>query len=281
MKLELLLMSFLLPGTLLLAEPISWKTSGSVVREGDNMVLAAKPGKQASVFTKTTFKSGSFQNFSMMTQAEQPSEITVQTAGFTDPAYNKFFRLPIPSGDSKISFGFYVPEETEMKLVIQLEGKDAPSKVRVLSPAFSSGRRNPPEFYLTLRAGGLLRTVSAEDHIEGGTATEFTPFTQGSSMLRSLDFCMMPGKTYVLKFWAKGDMPGPLTARADGWAPKRKHFYVQKTFQVSTEYREFRIEVKTPEDVDAYLGVMRLQLTPGLSKKLFVKDLTIEERASR
>lgn len=57
-----------------------------------------------------------------------------------------------------------------------------------------------------------------------------------------------PGKPYVLSFWAKADAPTQVDATLDTYRPghKGEHWWVGKSFRLSREWREYRVETTIP-----------------------------------
>lgn len=200
------------------------------------------------------------------------------STGFADKNYNSYHKQTL-SGKGKYCFAIYAPEDTAVKLQLNLRssGGDVTMTVSNLNvKKFTAFDKLDLSEYELLNSSDAVSRVPAEDHLEGGFASKIVTGEKRAKGA-SLKFPLLPGKKYKMTFWAKASKPTRFDLWVDGWTPKQKHWYVPFRLSAETEFKLYEVEFTSCPELPRYRGLACavFQLTPNCD--LTVKGLKIEQ----
>ena len=122
-----------------------------------------------------------------------------------------------------------------------------------------------------------VSTVSAENHLEGGTAVQIRNGSIRNGGAQTFSFPLLPDSQYRITFWAKSPEGCRYTLWVDGWTPNRPHWYSAFKFSADKEYQLKTLELKTPADAaERCRGLARLRFQLPPDQTLLIKDIVIE-----
>ena len=237
----------------------------------------------AALKWKSTVAAGKYYLLEFRASAEKNGELSVDLRGFPEKSSDLFGKYTVSTGTELYRVYFYSPAAAELTCriftgnSIKLSGL----QLRELQPAelarLETGSLNDRFYFLRRPTGATLESVDAKDSLEGGKAVRYTLLAPDGTALTSRDFPLLPDREYELSFWGKGTAGMLMSARVDGWAPGRKHWYLLREFKLENdEYQLYQIPFRTPADVDRFLGRGRLILTLKTTQAAMgIKGLTL------
>ncbi len=116
------------------------------------------------------------------------------------------------------------------------------------------------DFWQSRDAGvipGCAELVNSSDFFSGSRSLCLKPSAQKPGYsIRSAYMPIIPGKTFVLTFWAKSDIDTTLTCSLDCSSPTNihegKHPHKISNFKLTPDWNEYRLEYSVPSDLSVY-----------------------------
>ena len=204
------------------------------------------------------------------------------------------------AGWSKASGYFYNAEAGKPTMQFCMQGPTAfrasfrDLKVEKLSPEnlkkitidFNENAGPEPAFFYKHSPNSdawKLEIVPAEDFIDGGKALRITNTSEKAgcntfSYLLPVELT----KDYKLTFWAKAAKPLTASVTADGYIRgAKKHFYRSAKYQLTTEWKQYTHDFKTPtEEEHPQMAKRTLRIVLSLPKNSSAefKNFIIEQK---
>jgi hypothetical protein len=187
------------------------------------------------------------------------------------------------SGDlDKITFSFFldgkIPEELFIDNValVKLSKEDCLQKNLIINPDFEKGMIawRPYQRWGKLNVNGFVGIDSSTGCLDGKQCLKLDTSKCDSAkdacaVAHSGLFPVVPGKDYILQFWAKAEnMDTPLVAIVDSYITPHipPHWYKRKSIMLDTSFRRYSMKVAVP-DASKY---------PGLCRRLVFLKFAIE-----
>lgn len=254
-------------GTVLFADISGIVTSYNVKHSNGVYSLDNKKTSYAALKWQTGVKAEKYYMLEFRVSSKKQTEVSFDMRGFQDSVYNVFNKYAVVPGTGLYRVYFYAPATTELSF--RLFSGDSiklfAMKFQELSAAdlkHIETKGLASQFYcLRKENGAKIETVADKDSLEGGYAIRYTLQTAGGPSLDSRQFPLLPNMEYELSFWCKGPAGLTILAHVNGWASKRKHWYISRKFKLANdEYQLYKINFRTPEDVDRILGRGQLNI---------------------
>lgn len=248
-------------GAVLFADISGIVTSYNVKHSNGVYSLDNKKSSYAALKWQTCVKAEKYYMLEFRVSSKKQAEVKLDMQGFQDSVYNVLNKYAAAPGSGLYRAYFYAPATAGLSF--RLFSGDS---IRLSDLKFQElstvdlkhieTKGLASQFYcLRKENGAKIETVADKDSLEGGHAIRYTLLTAGGPSLDSRNFPLLPNTEYELSFWCKGPAGLTILAHVNGWASKRKHWYISRNFKLANdEYQLYKINFRTPEDVDRILG---------------------------
>lgn len=152
---------------------------------------------------------------------------------------------------------------------------------------FSGGENDTEDlpFRFCLKTTGI-KIVSSNAFLTGEKALEVESQNTAQALLQTVPLPVLPGKEYLLKFWAQSASVKAMAMSISCWSPWRhrgKHFYKRKVIKLDKECQEFSLSVKIPDDCSAVPDLQDgvnivFESLKGERGKILLNDISFAEK---
>lgn len=268
--------------TIFAAEP-EIKNNYWAKEKNGTYVLSTGVGKTGILSSVLPMKKGEYLRISYQVRGDGKSGLLCCTSGFSDKNSNLYSYEKAAASGKRIHY-CYALEDAEIKLQIfgKSEKKTGSLNISDLklekSADFKKLNCSPYENQSWKSCfQAEVSTVSAEDHLEGGTAVQIRNGSIRNGGAQTFSFPFLPDSQYRITFWAKSPEGCRYTLWVDGWTPNRPHWYSVFKFSADKEYQLKTLELKTPADAaERCRGLARLRFQLPPDQTLLIKDIVIE-----
>ncbi len=246
-------------------------------------VLSTEQGKTGILSSVLPMKKGEYLRITYQVQGDGKSGLLCCTSGFSDKNSNLYSYEKTVSSGNRIHY-CYAPEGAEIKLQIFGKSEKTPGSLIISdlklekSTDFKKLDCSPYEnqswrCYFKEE----VSMVSAEDHLEGGTAVQIRNGSDRNGGAQTFNFPLLPDSQYRITFWTKSPEGCRYTLWVDGWTQNQKHWYSAFKFSADKEYQQKTLELKTPADAaERGRGLARLRFLLPPNQTLLIKGIVIE-----